>query len=82
MTLHIPGTEGTEGIVWFGDKLIILLQVGLGQAIRWDVALHISKQLQGHRTYFFPGGALRIGCKRFKILAKQKYIDKKTSISL
>lgn len=45
---------------------MILLQLGLGQAILWDVALHINRQLQGQRTYFFPGGAFLIGCKQFK----------------
>ncbi len=36
-------------------------QFGLGHAIRCDVALQISKQLHGQRTYFFPGGAAFIG---------------------
>lgn len=40
------------------------LQFGLGQAIRCDELLHMSKQLHGHRTYFFPGGAFRIGCAK------------------
>lgn len=34
VTLHIPGTLGKEGFAGEGDKLIILLQFGLGQAIR------------------------------------------------
>ena len=34
-----------------------LLQLGLGQAILWEVFLQISKQLQGHRTYLRPAGA-------------------------
>ena len=42
--------------------LMILLQLALGQAIRPAVALHTNKQLQGHRTYFFPVGGSRIGC--------------------
>lgn len=36
-------------------------QYGLGQAIFCDVTLQISRQLQGHRTYFFPTGAFLIG---------------------
>ena len=36
---------------------MIRLQFGRGQATRWDELLHINKQLQGHRTYFLPGGA-------------------------
>lgn len=36
-------------------------QLGRGHAIRFDEALQISKQLHGHRTYFLPGGAARIG---------------------
>jgi len=61
VTRHIPGTEGTDWLAVLGDKFMILLQVGRGQAMRCEVALQISKQLQGHLTYFFPGGALRIG---------------------
>lgn len=38
-------------------------QQGRGQAIRWEVTLQIRRQLQGHRTYFFPGGAFLIGQK-------------------
>jgi hypothetical protein len=44
-----------------GARLIILLQFGLGHATRCEELLHINKQLHGHRTYFFPGGAFRIG---------------------
>lgn len=62
-TLHIPGIDGTGGVTGLGAKLIILLQFGLGHAIRWDELLQINKQLHGHLTYFFPGGAFRIGCK-------------------
>ena len=32
-----------------------------GQAIRFDEALQTRRQLQGQRTYFFRGGAARIG---------------------
>lgn len=54
VTLHIPGIVGTGGVTGDGAKLMILLQFGLGQATRWDELLHISKQLHGQRTYFFP----------------------------
>lgn len=59
----MPGTEDTGGVTGLGAKLIILLQFGLGQAIRCDELLQINKQLHGHRTYFLPGGAFLIGCK-------------------
>lgn len=36
-------------------------QYGLAQAILCDVTLHISRQLHGQRTYFFPTGAFFIG---------------------
>lgn len=61
VTRHIPGTVGTDGLVGFGVKLMILLQLGLGHAILCEVALQINKQLQGHLTYFLPGGAFLIG---------------------
>lgn len=60
-TLHIPGIDSTGGVIGLGARLIIRLQLGLGQAIRCEELLHISRQLHGHRTYFFPGGAFRIG---------------------
>ncbi len=37
-----------------GARLMIFLQLGLGQAILWLVVLQMSKQLQGHRTYLRP----------------------------
>jgi hypothetical protein len=40
---------------------MILLQFGLGQAILWELPLQMRRQLQGHRTYFLPGGAFLIG---------------------
>lgn len=61
VTLHIPGTDETGGVTGLGAKLIIRLQLGRGHAIRCDELLQISKQLHGHRTYFLPGGAFRIG---------------------
>lgn len=61
MTRHIPGNDDTGGVTGLGAKLIIRLQFGRGQAIRWDELLQISKQLHGQRTYFLPGGAFRIG---------------------
>lgn len=64
VTLHIPGTDETGGVTGLGAKLIIRLQFGRGHAIRCDELLQISKQLHGHRTYFLPGGAFRIGCKK------------------
>lgn len=59
--LHIPGDEGIDDCTGLGVKLIILLQLGRGQAILCDDALQMSKQLHGQRTYFFPAGALLIG---------------------
>ena len=44
-----------------GARLMILLQFGLGQAIRWLVLLQMRRQLQGHLTYFLPGGAFLMG---------------------
>ena len=60
-TRHMPGMDGIGGVTGEGERLMILLQLGLGQAILWELLLQISRQLQGHRTYFLPGGALRIG---------------------
>uniref|UniRef100_A0A0E9V5Q8 Uncharacterized protein n=1 Tax=Anguilla anguilla TaxID=7936 RepID=A0A0E9V5Q8_ANGAN len=37
------------------------LQLGLGHPILRDVSLQISKQLQGHLTYFFPVGGFLMG---------------------
>lgn len=64
VTLNMPGIDGTGGVTGLGAKLIILLQLGLGQAILCEELLHINKQLHGHLTYFLPGGALRIGCSK------------------
>ena len=61
VTLHMPGTFGKDGFAGEGDKLIMRLQFGLGQAILCDELLQMRRQLQGHRTYFFPGGAFLIG---------------------
>lgn len=61
MTRHIPGNDETGGVTGLGAKLIIRLQFGRGQAIRCDELLQIRRQLQGQRTYFLPGGALRMG---------------------
>lgn len=69
VTRHIPGNEDTGGVTGLGAKLIIRLQFGRGQAIRCDELLQMSKQLHGHRTYFLPGGAFRMGCK-YKIKFK------------
>lgn len=57
---------------------MILLQLGLGQAILWDVALQISRQLHGQRTYFFPGGAFLMGYRR----VKQFRLDKKENCKM
>jgi hypothetical protein len=54
---------GTGGVTGDGARLIIRLQFGRGQATRCDELLQISRQLQGHLTYFFPGGAFLMGCK-------------------
>lgn len=67
MTRHIPGNDVTGGVTGLGDKLIIRLQFGRGQAIRCDELLHMSKQLQGQRTYFLPGGAFLIGFLELRI---------------
>ena len=40
---------------------MIRLQFGLGQAILWLVLLQMRRQLQGHLTYFLPGGAFLMG---------------------
>lgn len=52
---------GAGGVTGLGAKLIIRLQLGLGQAILCEELLQIRRQLQGHLTYFFPAGAFRIG---------------------
>lgn len=57
----MPGIVGTGGVTGLGAKLMILLQLGRGHAILCDELLQISKQLQGQRTYFLPGGAFLIG---------------------
>lgn len=49
---------------------MIRLQLGLGHAIRCDELLHMSKQLQGQRTYFFPGGAFLIGCEELILFTR------------
>lgn len=64
VTRHMPGMVGTGGVTGLGAKLIMRLQLGRGQAIRCEELLQISKQLQGQRTYFLPGGALRMGCNK------------------
>jgi hypothetical protein len=60
---HIPGIVGTGGVTGDGAKFIIRLQFGRGHATRCDELLQIRRQLHGHRTYFFPGGAFLIGYK-------------------
>jgi len=62
VTRHMPGMVGTGGVTGLGARLMILLQLGLGQAMRCEELLQISKQLHGQRTYFLPGGAFRMGC--------------------
>lgn len=57
---------GTGGVTGDGAKLIIRLQFGRGHATRCDELLQINRQLHGHLTYFFPAGALRIGCQQTK----------------
>lgn len=59
--MTMPPRAGAGGVTGLGVRLMILLQLGRGHAIRCDELLQISKQLQGHLTYFFPGGALRMG---------------------
>lgn len=43
------------------EEPVLSYQYGLAQAIFCDVTLHISRQLHGQRTYFFPTGAFFIG---------------------
>lgn len=47
-------------------KLMILLQLPRGQAIRRADDLHTRRQLQGHRIYFLPVGASFIGYKHLE----------------
>lgn len=63
VTRHIPGNDDTGGVTGLGAKFMIRLQFGRGHAILCDELLQIRRQLHGHRTYFLPGGAFRIGCK-------------------
>jgi len=63
VTRHMPGMVGTGGVTGLGAKLMIRLQLGRGQAMRCEELLQIRRQLQGQRTYFFPGGAFRMGYK-------------------
>ncbi|KAJ8865986.1 hypothetical protein PR048_033510 [Dryococelus australis] len=63
----MPGMVGTGGVTGLGARFMMRLQFGRGQAMRWEELLHINRQLQGHRTYFFPGGIkvhipLKPGC--------------------
>lgn len=74
----MPGMDRTGGVIGLGARLIIRLQFGLGQAIRCDELLHMSRQLHGHRTYFLPGGAFRIGYTR---RTKEQHIIFNTVIS-
>ena len=75
-----PGTllgagMGDSGL---GARLIILLQLGRGQAILWELILQINKQLHGQRTYFRPGTItltlLFIMGLFFTIYVKKKHI--------
>lgn len=70
----MPGIDRTGGVMGLGARLIIRLQFGLGQAIRCEELLHMSRQLQGHRTYFFPGGAFLMGCATNKKKENSKLI--------
>lgn len=81
VTRCIPGIVGTGGVTGLGAKLMMRLQFGLGQAIRCDEFLQIRRQLHGHRTYFFPGGALRIGCKKGKSIVYINLIDQTVEVS-
>lgn len=66
-TLHIPGT-GEMSLVagLFLDvglyKTIILWHDWRGHEILCAVDLQMSKQLQGHLMYFWPGGGSLMGC--------------------
>lgn len=66
LTRHIPGTGETSLVVGFvftfGEyRTMIFWHAFLGQEIFCAVALHISKQLQGHLMYFWPAGGSLIG---------------------
>ena len=43
------------------DRLAATYQFGRGHPILLDVSLQISRQLQGHLTYFFPVGGFLMG---------------------
>lgn len=72
MTRHIPGRVGTGGVTGDGARFMMRLQSALGQAMRCDDDLQINKQLQGHRTYFLPGGAFRMGWKKLTFFIADK----------
>lgn len=57
----MPGIVGTGGVTGDGARLMMRLQFGRGQATRCEELLQINRQLHGHRTYFFPGGAFLMG---------------------
>lgn len=61
MTRHVPGGARTALPIGAAPSVMTRLQLGRGQAIRLLLALQMSRQLHGHRTYFLPAGALRIG---------------------
>lgn len=61
---HMPGTMGAAVCVCGDGRLMTRLQLGRGHAILRLLARQISRQLQGQRTYFLPGGAVRTGCRR------------------
>lgn len=67
----MPGIVGTGGVTGDGARFIMRLQFGRGQATRWDELLQINRQLQGHRTYFLPGGAFLMGYKINKLTCKE-----------
>lgn len=47
----------------YWTRLHVTYQFGRGHPILLDVSLQISRQLQGHLTYFFPVGGFLIGWK-------------------
>ena len=49
---------GREG----GRMYSVLYQLSRGQMTLLAVSEHVSRQLQGQRTYFLPGGGGAMGC--------------------
>ena len=46
------------------NSVCLTHQLTLGHTTRDAVSLHVSRQLQGQRTYFLPSGGAAMGCER------------------